>query len=349
MWFEFNSKGGHIMKKAKNIISPRAVALLCAIIALAALLCSCNVTRTEELEINVSVLNGTTGFGAAKLMSDAKNGQAALNYKFTVEKDPEPITKGLINGSIDIAMLPTNAAATLYNKTNGGIRIAAVNTLGVLYLIVNGDNVSVTDISELEGKTVYCPAQNPAFIFEAVCRASGLVPGESITIDTSYAKPEELRTAIVSGLVDIAVLPEPMVTIAKSANASLTTALDLTEIWEAIYPGTIMQGCVVVRTEWAEAHPKELEEFLVEYQNSVVFTTTNPAEASVMIAELGIFAQAKVAEKAIPSCNIEFIDGKEMSEGLAFFYEKLFAVNPAAVGGKLPDETIYYVRQIQEK
>lgn len=332
------------MKKAKSIIYPRAVALLSAIIALAALLCSCNVTRTEELEINVSVLNGTTGFGAAKLMSDAKNGQTALNYKFTVEKDPEPITKGLINGSIDIAMLPTNAAATLYNKTNGGIRIAAVNTLGVLYLIVNGDNVSVTDISELEGKTVYCPAQNPAFIFEAVCRASGLVPGESITIDTSYAKPEELRTAIVSGLVDIAVLPEPMVTIAKSANASLTTALDLTEIWEAIYPGTIMQGCVVVRTEWAEAHPKELEEFLVEYQNSVVFTTTNPAEASVMIAELGIFAQAKVAEKAIPSCNIEFIDGKEMSEGLAFFYEKLFAVNPAAVGGKLPDSKIYLDR-----
>lgn len=349
MWFTINLKGCHIMKRTKNIISRRIVALLCAIVTLTALLCSCNVGEIEELEIKVSVLNGTTGFGAAKLMSDATSGQTELNYKFTVEKDPEPITKGLINGSIDIAMLPTNAAATLYNKTNGGIRIAAVNTLGVLYLVVNGEKVEISNIAELNGKTVYCPAQNPAFIFEAICRASGLVPGESITIDTSYAKPEELRTAIVSGLVDIAVLPEPMVTIAKSANASLTTALDLTEIWEAIYPGTIMQGCVVVRTEWAEAHPKELEEFLVEYQNSVVFTTTNPTEASVMIAELGIFAQAKVAEKAIPSCNIEFIDGKEMSDGLAFFFEKLFAVNPAAVGGEIPDEAIYYVRQRQAK
>ena len=328
------------MMNFKKIIS-----LICALVVLSSLLCSCIGGANDGLEIRISVLNGTTGFGAARLMSDAESSSYELNYKFTVEKDPEPITKGLINGSIDIAMLPTNAAATLYNKTNGGVMIAAVNTLGVLYLVTNCDRVTVSDISDLEGKTVYCPAQNPAYIFEAVCRESGLIPGESITIDTSYSKPEELRTAIAAGIVDLAVLPEPMVTIAQSANSSLRVSLDLTELWETVYPGTIMQGCVVVRTEWAEAHPKELEDFLAAYKSSVEFTVANPKEASEMIAEIGILANAAVAETAIPRCNIRFIDGEEMANGLSLFFERLYEVNPAAVGGALPDEKIYYVRQ----
>jgi len=331
-------KGGHIMKKTKGIIPLRVIALLCAIITLTALLCSCNVGEIEELEIKVSVLNGTTGFGAAKLMSDATSGQTELNYKFTVEKEAEPITKGLINGSIDIAALPTNAAAALYNKTNGAVKIATVNTLGVLYLVVNGEKVEISNISELDGKTVYCPAQNPAFIFEAICRENNI----NVTIDTSYAEPAFLREAIATGKVDIAVLPEPMVTIAQNANDKLTVALDLTNEWEKVYgEGTLMQGCIVVRTEWADAHPKELEQFLSDYEKSIQFTVSDPKGASECIASTRIFAQAAVAEKAIPKCNIVYVDGDKMANALDVFFAKLYDVNPKAVGGKIPDSKIY--------
>lgn len=319
-------------------------AILCIALVAATLLVSCSKADSldRELEINITVLNGTTGFGAAKLMNDAKSGNATLNYNFTVETDAANITAGLINGSIDIAALPTNAAATVYNKTEGKIKIAAVNTLGVLYLMSNG--VEITSISELEGKTVYCPAQNPAFIFEAICRANGLKPGENITIDTAYAQPADLRTALVSGQVDIAVLPEPMVTIAKSANQKLSVELDLTSEWEKVLgENSLAQGCIVVRTEWAEAHPKELEEFLKEYEASVRFTTENAADASALIVELGIFAgKAAVAEKAIPKCNIVYIDGGDMAAPLDVFFSKLYDINPASVGGKLPDSGIYY-------
>lgn len=331
-------KGGHVMKKTKSIIPLRVIALLCAIITLTALLCSCNVGEIEELEIKVSVLNGTTGFGAAKLMSDATSGQTELNYKFTVEKEAEPITKGLINGSIDIAALPTNAAAALYNKTNGAVKIATVNTLGVLYLVVNGEKVEISNISELDGKTVHCPAQNPAFIFEAICRENNI----NVTIDTSYAEPAFLREAIATGKVDIAVLPEPMVTIAQNANDKLTVALDLTDEWEKVYgEGTLMQGCIVVRTEWADAHPKELEQFLSDYEKSIQFTVSDPKGASECIASTGIFAQAAVAEKAIPKCNIVYVDGDKMANALDVFFAKLYDVNPKAVGGKIPDSKIY--------
>ena len=327
------------MKKASRLTAFILIIMLVALPCLS----SCRLVKTDELEINISVLSGTTGFGAAKLMSDTANGQSKLNYKFTVESDPSNITAGLINGSIDIAALPTNAAANLYNKTNGAVKIAAVNTLGVLYLMT-GEGVEITDIADLEGKTVYSPAQNPAFIFEAICRVNNLIPGENITIDTGYAQPADLRAALVTGAVEIAVLPEPMVTIAKSANASLTTALDLTDEWEKEYgASTLMQGCIVVRTEWAEAHVKELEEFLSDYKASIEFTVAEPQKAAACIVDTGVFAgKEAVAEKAIPSCNIVYIAGDEMALSLTIFFEKLYAVNPAAVGGKLPDANIYY-------
>lgn len=328
------------MKKTIKTI----IAVLCVALIGAVALTSCNIFAKvdKDLEINVTVLNGTTGFGAAALISDSANGEAELNYKFTVETDAANIQAGLINGSIDIAALPTNAAAALYNKTNGGVKVAAVNTLGVLYLVTNGEKVTIDSIDDLDGKTVYCPAQNPSFIFDAICRANNL----NVTIDTAYAQPADLRTAVASGQVDIAVLPEPMVTIAKANNDKLVTALDLTEEWEKVYgENTLMQGCIVVRTEWADAHPKELEQFLEDYEDSIEFTNEKPAEVAELIVSTGVFAgKAPVAAKAIPNCNIVYIDGDEMATALSVFFEKLYAVNPKAVGGSLPDSGIYLTK-----
>lgn len=318
--------------------SIKLIALLCAALTLITLFSACASKKTEVLQINVTVLNGSTGFGAAKLISDSKDGKTALNYNVTVEKLAENVTKGLINGSIDIAALPTNAAAAVYNKTEGGIKIAAVNTLGVLYVVANGEKLAISSLSELDGMTVYCPEQNPAFIFKAICDAHGV----NAKIDTTYAKPEELRDALVNGIVDIAVIPEPMVTIAKSKNNKLVTAIDLTDEWEKAYgEHTLLQGCVVVRTEWADSHPKELEEFLADYKASIEFTSSNLKDASVLVAEAGMVGAAPVAEKAIPKCNIVYIDGEQMARSLDVFFAKLYATDPKAVGGALPDSGIY--------
>ena len=323
---------------------PKLITLTLAfILSLSLILTACETVKYDkELEIKISVLNGTTGFGIAKLMNDAKNEKSELNYNVTVESDAANIQAALINGSVDIAALPTNAAAALYNRTEGGIKIAAVNTLGVLYVMTSG--VEVNSIDDLKGKTVYAPAQNPAFIFEAICRKNGLVVGEDIIIDTAFAQPADLRAALVSGQVDIAVLPEPMVTIAKSANKDLKVSLDLTAEWEKAYgENSLMQGCIVVRTEWANAHPKELEQFLAEYEESVNYTVRSPKEASELIVSLGIFAgKAPVAEKAIPNCNIVYMDSDDnVGALLDKFFAALYEVNPKAVGGKLPDGGIY--------
>lgn len=173
----------------------------------------------SDLTVKVYTLNGTTGFGMAKLMNDAAAGNASLNYEFTVKSDAADVLAAIINGDADIAALPTNAAANVYNKTGGKVAILAINTLGCLYLM-NNTGVKVDSIADLKGKTVYVPAQNPTFIFTYLCRRNGLVIGTDITIDsTTYSTPALLRDAVAAGEVDYAVLPEPMVTIAQNAAA----------------------------------------------------------------------------------------------------------------------------------
>ena len=342
----------------KNIKFTRILTLILAICMLAALV-SCGTSPAETtttpetnaetdapqtldstLPIRVSVLNGTTGFGIAKLMSDHKSGNAALNYSFKVETDAENITKPLIKGEVDIAALPTNAASNLYNKTEGEVTVLALNTLGVLYVVENGSTVK--SLADLEGKTVYCPAQNPAFIFEAICKASGV----NVTIDTTYAQPAALMSVMAESEEGmLAVLPQPVLTVAMSKNQNLTVALDLTAEWKnAVGSDSLVQGCIVVRNEFLEAHPNEVIKFLEEYKESIEFVNQNPTEASEMVVELGIYAgAAAVAAKAIPSCNIVYMDGDAMKVALSAFLKTMFDFKPASVGGALPADDFYFI------
>jgi NitT/TauT family transport system substrate-binding protein len=322
----------------KKILSLCLAALLTvSLLALSA----CGAKIDPELDVRIMVLNGTTGFGMAKLMNDDDNDRTLLDYEIDVETDASNITFALINGDVDIAALPTNAASVVYNRSEGQVQILAINTLGVLYLLANGE--TVTDFESLRGKTVYVPAQNPTFIFKALCEANGLTVGEDVFIDNSYAQPADLRTAVASGKVTLAVLPEPMVTIVKSANANVSVAMDLTDEWDKVFEaGSLVQGCVVVRRAFAEAHPAEVEQFLKDYEASIRYLNENPADAARMIAEEEIFANAAVAEKAIPNCNVTYVDGKEMKTAMVKFLEIMHGVAPASVGGALPGDDFYY-------
>ena len=292
-----------------------------------------------ELPVRIMTLNGTTGFGMAQLIHKANNGEAALNYSISVETDASNVTAALISGSVDIAALPTNAASVVYNKTEGAVQVLALNTRGVLYVVSDGSE-TITSLADLEGKTVYAPAQNPSFIFSAICSAAGV----NVTVDNTYAQPADLRTAVAAGEVALAVLPEPMVTIACSANDKLRVVLDLTHEWDSLHgAGTLVQGCVVVRRAFAEEHPVEIAKFLEEYEASIAYLSEDTASAAQMIVDAGIFAQAPVAQKAIPNCNLCFLAGEEMQTALGQFLEIMAGVAAPSVGGAVPAADFYYI------
>ncbi len=330
--------------KGKTNMKTRILALLLATLLLMAAFISCKKEEDEDSPLRIYTLNGTTGFGMAKLINDSTDGET---YEISVKTDASEVTAALINGDVDIAALPTNAAANVYNKTEGGVKILAVNTLGCLYLLTK-DGVSISTFADLRGKTVYVPAQNPTFIFTDLCKKNGLVPGTDITIDSiTYAQPANLRDALASGAVEIAVLPEPMVTVAmakaKQAGVTLKNAMDLTAEWDKVNtPGSLVQGCVVVRTEYLDANPEKVEAFLKDYKASIEYLNANVADAAQMIESTGIFAQATVAEKAIPKCNVCYLDGEAMKSAMEIYLTALLNINATSIGGKLPGADFYY-------
>ena len=299
--------------------------------------------ETQKTNVKISVLNGTTGFGAAKLMEDDANGASANDYEFKVETDATNIISALMAGSIDMAALPTNAAANVYNKTGGKVQVLAINTLGVLYLIEKDDQIS--SINDLNGKTIYVPAQNPTFITKHILDSNGI----DATIDsTTYSTPAALQAAVVAGQVDLAVLPQPVVTAAiagaKKANNNYSVALDLTAEWDKI-PNSekLVQGCIVVRKDFAEKNKGAVEWFLNEYEASINYLNENPKDAAALIVKYGIFANATVAENAIPKCNVVFMKGEEMKSAMQAFISVMFEIAPKSVGDKLPLDDFYLV------
>ena len=318
----------------------KRIAVLTLALALVLSLFAGTAFADAAVNTRVYTLNGTTGFGMAGMIADNEN-KVCPEYTFTVETDPSVVTAALISGDCDIAALPTNAAAALYNKTEGAVQVLALNTRGVLYLVTDGKE-KIESIADLNGKTVYAPAQNPSFIFAALCSKYGI----ELDIDTGYAQPAELNTAVAAGQVGLAVLPEPMVTVAKSQNPELTVALDLTEEWDKVFePGSLVQGCVVVRRDFAEAHPDAVKAFLTDYEASVKLLTEDTETAAKNIEAAGIFAKAAVAAKAIPNCNVCFVTGEDMQRELGAFLEIMSQKAPQSIGGKLPGEDFYCILQ----
>ena len=295
--------------------------------------------KDDDTTVRIATLNGTTGFGLAYLMEQNANDNSTNKYEFTIESDASVVQSLIISGDVDMAALPTNAASALFNKTKD-IEIIAINTLGVLYLIENGN--SIQNMSDLDGKTIYCPAQNPTFILKYLLEKYEI----DATIDsTTYAAPADLRTAVATNLVDIAVLPEPMVTIATKANSNLRVAIDLTEAWDEVeQEGSLVQGCIVARKDFIENHPEIVEKFLDEYKVSIEYLNQNVSDSASLVAKYKIFENENVAKLAIPKCNVAFIEGDEMKTAMEKFLQAMYSVNPKSIGEKLPTDDFYYKR-----
>ena len=290
--------------------------------------------------VRVAALSGSTGLGMAKLMTDAAGGTTKNTYSFEVYDAPELLLPEITAKKYDIAALPTNVAAKLYNKTNGELQILAVNTLGVLYMLEIGTE-TVKSVADLRGKTVYTTGQGstPEYALRYILEQNGLVPGTDVEI--VY---EATADAVVShaGEGVLMMLPEPKVTAVKSSVEKATVVLDMTAEWNKVCSTPMAQGCVVVTKEFAEKYPAAVANFLEEYEASINFVKNNVSEASEMVATHGIIPKAPLAAKAIPNSNLTFSAGADMKNILVPFYQVLFNADKTSIGGAMPADNFYY-------
>ncbi len=290
-------------------------------------------------EFSVYSMKGPTSMGLVKLMQDSEAGISFNKYTCNMVTAADEVTAAIVSGEADIAMLPANAAAALYNKA-GGFSVVAINTLGVLYVVENGD--SIQSFADLSGKTVYLTGKGttPEFGMRYLMQRYGV---EDVTLEFK-SEAAEVVAALTNDSAAIGVLPQPFVTTALIQNEGLRIALSLTDCWAEVSEDSIMvTGVTLVRNEVLEAYGPQIAKFLEEYAASVEYVNANPAEAAVWIEELGIVGKAAIAQKALPQCNLVCIRGEEMQLKLSGYLQTLYDANPKAVGGAMPAAEFYAV------
>ena len=292
--------------------------------------------------VKVAALKGPTAIGMVKLMKENKEGQAANDYEFTIAATADEFTSLLIKGDIQLAALQCNAAATLYNKSEGKIQLLGINTLGVLYILENGNTIQ--SIADLKGKTICTTGKGttPEYTLRHLLKSAGIDPDKDVVIEFKSEAAEVAQTMMAAGNGAVAMLPQPYVTTLQNNNADIRIALDVTKEWEAITKdgSTVVTGVIAVNTKYYENNKQTVDKFMEEYQSSVSYVNANVEAAANLVEEFNIF-KAAVAKKAIPYCNITFITGEECKNKVSKYLTVLFNENAAAVGGKMPDENFY--------
>ncbi len=318
----------------------KVISILLALVMVFALAACSSQPQEEAVTINAAVLKGPTGMGMAWLMNENENGTSKQSYNFTVAGAPDEITGKLVSGDLDVAAIPTNAASTLYNKTKGQVVVLAVNTLGVLYVLENGNSVS--KVSDLEGKKIVASGQGTTaeFVVNYLLGLNNLTPGENVTIDY-VSEHAEAASLALSGKYDLVILPEPFVTSIQKQSADFKVCIDLTQAWNESDAGELVMGAIAARKEFVEKYPNAVAAFLEEYKKSVEFTNENVEEASALIEKAGIISAA-VAKSAIPNSHIVFIDSDEMKQSMSGFLKVLFDMQPNSIGGAIPGDDFYY-------
>ena len=317
------------------------MSLLLAALMLLVLFPGCASADPEPVVMRLGSLKGPTTMGMVKLLSDSEAGLTANKYESTIAAAADELTPRLLKGELDMLALPVNAGSVLYNKSNGGVTLLAVNTLGVLYVLEKGGE-TVQSVADLKGKTIYATGKGntPEYALSYLLSQNGLSIETDVTMEWK-SEPTEVVAQLSTVDAAVAVLPQPFVTVAQTKVEGLRVALDMTAEWANV-GSTLITGGLIVRTAFLQEHPEAVKTFLEEYAASTQFVNEHPEEAAALVEQY-IGVPAGVAQKAIPACNIVCLTGEEMKAAVEGYLKVLFDLNDKSVGGALPGENFYYL------
>lgn len=318
----------------------KIVSIAVAVLLLVSALTGC---AGKAADVNITAIAGPTGVGLVDLMQKQADGETANNYQFNVVSAPDQAVAAIVNGAADIAAVPTNLASTLYKKTQGKVQVLAVNTLGVLHILTNGEEVAT--VADMKGKTIYTSGKgaNPEYILKYVLEKNGIDPEKDVKIEY-VADNDTLATLVANGTAKVAMVPEPKASAVLMQKKEVKRVLNMTEEWKKVAgdESALMMGCVVARTDFVEQNPKAVKKFLKEYKASITAVNENVDAAATLCETYKIIPKAPIAKAAIPNCGLTYVDGKEMKVQLSGYLTVLNGYNPAAIGGELPADAFYY-------
>ena len=297
----------------------------------------------EGIDINLAGMSGPTSMGLVGMLDKSAKGETVNNYNFTLAGAADEITPKLVKGELDIAAVPANLASVLYNNTEGKIQILAINNLGVLYVVEQGETIK--SFADLKGKTIYSTGKGttPEYALNYLLSQNGVDPANDVTIEWK-SEATEIVAVLKQDPTAIAVLPQPFVTVAQTQVEGLNVALSFNDEWIALDNGSkLVTGVIVARTDFINEHLDQVNLFLDEFKASVEAINADVETGAALVESFDI-VKAPIAKKAIPNCNIQFMEGAEMKEAVSGYLQTLFDQNPKAVGGAMPTDEFYYER-----
>lgn len=325
-------------KKLRVFLSSLLVAIMLVSLCL---LSGCG-KKEESARIRVGGLKGPTTIGLLSMMDKANAGETKNEYEFTMVTKADELTAMMVKGDLDIALVPANVASILYQKTDGGVTVLDINTLGVLYIVTAREDI--TDIKSLEGKTICLTGKGttPDFALQYLLTANGVSLDQ---VNLEYAsEATEVAALLAQNEEAVGLLPEPFVTVACAQNENLKVCLSLSGEWDEISQGTsrMVTGVTVVRNDFLKEHESAVKLFIEDHKASTEFTGEDVEKTAALCVEQGIIAKEPIAKKAIPNCNITCITGTTMKQALSGYLTVLYGLNPQSVGGILPGDDFYY-------
>lgn len=291
--------------------------------------------------IHIGALQGPTGLGIVGMLEKVP-AIGAVELRYSLSSSPDLVVSKVLSGELDLANLPTNVAAKLYND-GIPIKLAGINTWGVLYLLVRSR--SVVQWQDLKGGKVYLMGRGatPDILLRYLLTRNGLKPEVDVALDFTFGQIE-LAQQMIAGNIDVVLMPEPYVTKVLRSCPDVTIALDLQEEWRRAAEEHVPMpmGCLVVRAELARSRPDLVAGLLREYEGSIDWVNGNPREAARLIEKYKLLLDAEEAEQAIPRCNNRYLSAPAARNAVEAYLEVFLEYAPKSLGGKLPDDEFYF-------
>lgn len=315
----------------------KLIGVLLLILMIMGTLIGCGKTE-DDVKIRVGAMKGPTSMGMLFMQENE-------NYDFVMATAADELLPMMIKGELDIALIPANVASILYNKTQGGVSVIDINTLGVLYM-VSGDS-SIKSVEDLRGKTIYLTGKGttPDYVLNYILNENGLT-NEDVTLEFK-SEATEVAAVLSENPNAIGLLPQPFVTAAQIQNESLMVVMDMNEQWDMLQGeagSRMVTGVTVVRNEFLQENKKAVEKFIEAHEESTKAINADPDTGAKLAVEAGIVAKEPIAKKAIPNCNIVCITGEEMKNALSGYLNVLFEQGKESVGGMVPTEEFYFAK-----
>lgn len=317
------------MKKYLHICLTVVIILAVCVFAVA-----CTKNNDNDIkEINVAVPDGAPALAIAKLINNSEFKGYKVNYEIV---DGTNIGAKISAGQVDLAIMPTNLGANLFNK-GAKIKMVASNVYGLLYLVGTAD---ITSVSDLRGEKILCTGQGgtPDFVLQYVLNTNGIT-SEDITIEY-ISQGSDAIAMLNAGTAKFALLGEPAATMAVN-KAHAKVLLDLQEEWEKLtgsygYP----QASTFVTDELFTNDVAFLKQFLNAMNENLTWIGENVEAVNKAIKDYN--GKTSFASKdVIDRCNLKYVGALESKDAVKTYLEIMASFNPAFIGGSLPNEGFY--------